>query len=127
LGSSVEGNLGWAYFEIGDYETAEELFQRAHATAVRIGAKSDVVAWLIQLGNIRHRQRDWVGADRYNREAVAVGTPIKNAQVGFALANIARVSIELGRFDEARRFNAEALEWKRARQSVEDELLSYVI
>lgn len=124
---SIEGNLGWAHYEIGDYETAEELFQRAQATAVRIGAKSDIVAWLIQLGNIRHQQRDWAGADRYNRAAVAVGTPIKDSQVGFALANIARASIELGRFDEARRFNAEALEWKRARQGVEAELASHVV
>jgi CHAT domain-containing protein len=86
-----------------------------------------MVAWLIQLGNIRHQRRDWAGADRYNREAVAVGTPIKDAQLGFALANIARASIELGRFDEARRTNAQALQWKRARQGAEAELASYVI
>jgi len=123
----IEGNLGWPYFEIGDYESAAELFTAAEATARRIGADNDRVPWLIQLGNLRHQQRDWPGADRYNREAVTIARATGHPQLGYALANLARISIELGRFDEARRFNAEALEVKRARMDEEAELNSAIV
>ena len=109
----IQGNLGWAYFELGDYETASALFTSAEKTAGRIGAERDRVAWLIQLGNIRHQQRDWAAADRYNRAAVAIGEPLRHAQTGYALANLARIALELGRFDDARAFNARALQWKK--------------
>jgi CHAT domain-containing protein len=124
---SIEGNLGWQYFEIGDYETAAELFTRAEATAARIDAKRDRVAWLIQLGNIRLQMRDWAGAARYNQQAAPIAREIAHPQLGFALANIARAMIELGRFPEARRLNAEALEAKRTQNDEEAELTSYII
>ncbi|MEO8380215.1 MAG: CHAT domain-containing protein [Acidobacteriota bacterium] len=123
----IEGNLGWQYFEIGDYEQASELFTSAEATARRIGADYDRVAWLIQLGNIHYQRRDWVAADRFNREAAALARTGKYPQLGYALANLARISIELGRFDDARRFNAEALAEKRAHKDEEAELSSDIV
>lgn len=123
----IQGNLGWPYFEIGDYEAAAELFAAAEETARRIGASLDRIAWLIQLGNIHHQRRDWQGADRYNREAANLARATGHKQLGYALANLARISIELGRFDEARRFNAEALQVKRARQDEEAELSSAIV
>jgi CHAT domain-containing protein len=123
----IEGNLGWSYFELGDYETAAQLFTQAEATAARIDAKNDRVPWLIQLGNIRHMARDWAGAVRYNEEAIAVARPIKHAQLKYALANAARAMIELGRLADARRYNAEALEVKRAQNDDEAELASHII
>jgi CHAT domain-containing protein len=123
----IQGNLGWSYFEIGDYESAAELVTAAEETARRIGASYDRVVWLIQLGNIHHQRRDWASADRYNREAAKMARAIGHYQLGYALANLARISIELGRFDDARRFNAEALEVKRARMDDEDELSSGIV
>lgn len=123
----IEGNLGWQYFEIGDYETAAELFTSAEATAARIDARADRVAWLIQLGSIRHQLRDWAGAERYNQRAATIAREIGHPQLGYALANTARAVFELGRFADARRLNAEALEVKRARKDEEAELSSYIV
>jgi len=124
---SIEGNLGWQYLEIGDYETALELFTRAEATAARIDAKRDRVAWLIQLGNTRLQTRDWAGAERYNQQAAAIAREIGHPQLGFALANSARAAFELGRFADARRLNTAALEVKRAQKDEEAELSSYIV
>ncbi|MGZ5431360.1 MAG: CHAT domain-containing protein [Thermoanaerobaculia bacterium] len=109
----IEANLGWSYLDIGDYETAAELFTRAEATAARMNARSDRVASLIQLGNIREEQRDLVGAERYNAQAVAIAREIGHSQLGLALANLARIAIETGRIADARRLNAEAIREKR--------------
>lgn len=115
----IEANLGWSYRELGDYETAAELFTRAEATAARINARSDRVVSLIQLGNIREQQRDLPGAERYNAQAVAIAREIGHEQLGLALANLARIAIETGRIADARRLNAEAIREKKGEREAQ--------
>ncbi|HUR79259.1 MAG TPA: CHAT domain-containing protein, partial [Thermoanaerobaculia bacterium] len=50
-----------------------------------------------------------------------------HGDLGYAMANRARIAIALGRFDDARKFNAEALESKRANGEEEAELSSYIV
>jgi CHAT domain-containing protein len=119
---NTQGNLGWAYTELGDYEIALELFTEAEATARRIGLKREQVPWLIQLGAMSFQKREWQAASRYNREALAVDP--QHDQAGSAYANLARAAIELGQFDEARRLNAQALKTKR---DADEELQSEII
>src|SRR4029079_11831745 len=45
----IEGNLGWQYIELGDYESAADLFTRAEAKAARIRAASEHVSCSHQL------------------------------------------------------------------------------
>jgi CHAT domain-containing protein len=121
----IEGNLGWSYLEIGDYETAAELFTHAETTAAQIDARVDRVPWLNQLGNIREEQRDWAGAERYYVQAATLAREIGHRQLGYVLANRARIAVETGRFADARRLNAEALQQKKGDR--EAELRSYIV
>lgn len=122
----IEGNLGWSYLALGDNETAAELFTQAEATARRIDAKAERIPWLIQLGNIRSAARDWAGAERHNQEAVAVVRQIGgHDQLAYALANLARVAIETGRFADARRLNNESLQHRQ--QDREGQLRSHIL
>lgn len=105
---NLEGNLGWAYFELGDYETAEELFKRAEALAARIGNARNRSSWLIQLGNIQLQKRDPAGAALHARRALAVMESRKSQDRGYALAVLARAAYEQEKFAEARKLNAEA-------------------
>lgn len=124
---TAQGNLGWAYFELGDYETAGDLLTAANETCVRAHIDYDRVAWLVMLGNVRYALRDWEAADRYYREALALGRKVRRDQVGYALANLARVSIERARFAEARTFNAQAMQVKREEEDAEAERNSDII
>jgi tetratricopeptide (TPR) repeat protein len=121
----LSGNLGWAYISLGDDAAAEELFVLADATAAR--NEFDRVPWLIQLGNMRVQKRDWIGAERYYRDALAPARSTTHKQLAFVLANLASMALETGRLDEARRYNAEALELKRAAKDTESELLSLIL
>jgi CHAT domain-containing protein/tetratricopeptide (TPR) repeat protein len=122
----IEGNLGWSYREIGDYENAEVLFTRSKAAAERMGLKADRVPWLIQLGNLREERRDWAAAERYNTQAAALARETAHDdQLGMALANLARIAIATGRFADARKLNAEALQYKK--DDPEAELRSYIL
>lgn len=109
----IEQNLGWSYREVGDYETAAELFARAEATAARMNAKAERIPALIQLGNVREEQRDWAGAERYTAEAAKIAREIGHPQLGYALANLARFAVVTGRYADARKLNAEALQYKK--------------
>jgi CHAT domain-containing protein/Tfp pilus assembly protein PilF len=121
VAEQAEGNLGWMYFELGDYETAAELFERAYATAHDIRAHGDQVTWLVQLGNVRQERRKWAEAARLNQNAVTLAREIKDERpiVGYALANMARIALEQGRADEAARFNSEALRAKKDDKNAE--------
>ncbi|HYC88541.1 MAG TPA: CHAT domain-containing tetratricopeptide repeat protein [Thermoanaerobaculia bacterium] len=112
LRQTAEGNLGWAYFELGDYESAEELLRSAEETARQIGAKRDHPLWLVQLGNIEFQKRHWARSAEYNREAAANGP----SQRGYALANLARAALEQGDYRQAAVFNRDAMEAKKGDQ-----------
>ena len=125
--SQLEGNLGWMYRALGDFESAEELFVSAHERAARLGADAARVSFLVQLGNLRVDQRDWAGADRFYRAAAERAKAIGHRDLPFALANLASISIETGRLDDARRFNAEALALKKKAKDAEAELRSWIL
>lgn len=122
----IEGNLGWTYSEAGDYEYAAELLEDAYRIAVKIGADNERVAWLIQLGNLQFQKREWAAADRLYREAVKYARERGHADLASALANLASIAIETKQFDDARTFNAEALELKRKANEREAELRSVI-
>ncbi|HEX8409735.1 MAG TPA: CHAT domain-containing tetratricopeptide repeat protein [Thermoanaerobaculia bacterium] len=122
---SIEGNLGWAYFELGHYDTAEELFASAEKTADQIGERNLRAGWLIQLGNVEFQKRRYATADEYNKQALAAGAT--DERRGYALANRARAAFERGLFAEARRLNDEALKAKRAANDDEAEHSSNIV
>jgi len=119
----LEGDLGWALMEIGDFDEAAEHFTRAERICASIGAILDRVPWLNQLGNVAYLRNDLGAAERYYRQALALGEPIQHEQLGFVNANLATVALETGRYDEARRRNAAAMELKKKQPGMADSLL----
>lgn len=125
--SGAAGNLAWAYFELGDNETAAELFTRAEQAAAAVGDERERTRWLNQLGNVHSVRRDWPAAERYYRCAVASGRAMQHPDVAAFIANLARTSLALGRLGDAARLNAEALALKRASKDAEGEVLSHLL
>jgi CHAT domain-containing protein/Tfp pilus assembly protein PilF len=127
LMQKFEGNLGWGYLELGNYENASEFFTRAHATATKVGANSDLVPWTYQLGNVRMKQGDLAGAETYYRAALDLATKIGHEQKPIALAYVANFELRQGRLSEAQRYNDQATRERRAAKDVEGELRSLLL
>lgn len=125
--SSACGNLGWAYSELGDYETAAELFTCAEASSARVGAEADRVAWLNQLGNMHHALRAYPQGEQYYKQALSRARGIGSDEVPTILTNLARLYADTGRFAEARALNNEALDLKRRSKAEEDVLRSLLV
>lgn len=119
LVQKVEGNLGWTYLALGDYETAAELFESAQRTAARLDMASDLVKWTNQRGNTALQMRDYETARAFCSKAVELSAGTTSADRGHALANLARIAIEQRRPDVAEQNNNAALEVKKANDDTE--------
>ena len=119
-----EGNLGWGYMELGDYETAGDLFRRAQATALRIDQKIDAVTWTYQLGNIRFQEGDLAGAEKQYRLAYDLAMASTHPQLSSVLVSLARYELRVGRLSEAQRNADRSL---AEAKNVEDELRARLI
>lgn len=122
----TEGNLGWGYRELGDYESAEELFTRALATASRL-SRYDMVPWTYQLGTVRLQQGDLVAAERQYLAALKLADETKHPQRPIVLSLLASYNLRVGRVAEARRYVAESLRQAKAAKKVDDELAALMI
>jgi tetratricopeptide (TPR) repeat protein len=123
----LEGNLGWAYMELGDYERASELFESAYPRALRIGQRIDAVPWTYQLGNVRLQKGDLAGAEKYYRAAYELAKEIDHEQLSGILGLLASYELRVGRLAEAQRDADEALRTAKARERIDDELQALLI
>jgi CHAT domain-containing protein len=124
IAGTIAGNVGSAYFELGDYESSREFFLRAEATARRLNTTHDLPVWLDRLGDVHLAMHDLNGAARSYGEAERSARPIKHRQLPRALSNLAQVAIARGQLAEARRYIEEAIrldtkdeEWEPVRRS----------
>lgn len=122
LVQKLEGNLGWAYRELGDYERATDLFTRALSTATRIRARYDAVPWTYQLGEVRLHQGDLAAAEKQYLAALKLATETKHLQKPIVLSLLANYSLRVGRIAEARRYVDESMREAKAGKNADDEL-----
>lgn len=106
---NVAGNLGWAYLELGDWESALELFQQAEAAAAREKVDSSRVRWLNHIGNVHLAQGRIEAAEQYYTKALKLARELTDPQILDVLTNLGLSAIEGGRYAEARKYIDEAL------------------
>jgi CHAT domain-containing protein len=110
--ASVAGNLGWAYSEIGDWETARGYFVQAEEAATLAGASKSRLRWENQLGNVYLFERNYAKAEEYYTRALATALEADESTVPMIRTNLARNALERGLINEARRLIAAALAWE---------------
>lgn len=123
----IEGELGWALLEIGDFEQATLHLERAVQMSERTGAILDRLVFVINLGNSALDRDDLTTAERYYRIAYEQGKLVQHRQFGFVLHNLATIALESGRYDEARRLAAEAEAFKKKLGDDESLLLTRIL
>jgi tetratricopeptide (TPR) repeat protein len=104
----IQGNLGWAYSQFGDFDTATSYLEKALTGAERIGASFDIVLWLNDLGDIAVSNRDYARALRYYQRATPVAQATNHLDLGEFMANTAIALLELGDTAGAVKANEEA-------------------
>jgi CHAT domain-containing protein len=99
------GNLGWAYYSLGDRERALTLFQDAESRAIALGDTDDTINWLTTSGYVYQDYHNWLQAEAAYRQALQIARTISSGvEIVNCLEDLAHTSIQLGQLDEADAF-----------------------
>ncbi len=102
--ANVRISLGWAYYHLGHFEQAHEMYLAAQAEAL----PQDQHLCLGHLGNLAFEQRDFRKAADYYRQAAASSRSTNPDNCVRWLTNEAAARIELGDWRAAKEHNQEA-------------------
>jgi CHAT domain-containing protein/tetratricopeptide (TPR) repeat protein len=96
------GNLGWAYFSLGDRERALAMFQDAESRAIALGDTDDTINWLTTLGYVFQDNHEWDHAANSYRQALELARTINSTDdIVNCLEDLSHISIQLGQLDAA--------------------------
>ncbi len=99
------GNLGWAYYSLGDRERAFSLFQEAERRAAALGDVGDSIAWLTTSGVVFQDSHEWSRAREAYRKALLLARSIhSNEDIINSLESLTHISIQLNGIDEAEEY-----------------------
>lgn len=117
------GNLGWAYFELGDSERALPLFREAEQRAAKLGNIRNQVKWLTTTGYVYQNTGDWMRAAQFYGQVLDLARPIHSQEdVINSLEDLAHLSIAMGNLDQANAYLAQLTPLVRATQNRLDDL-----
>ncbi len=120
---TAEGNLGWAYYELGDQERASRFLQQATERARKSGASSDEVAWLTATGYIDLDEDRSAEAKAFYEQALNIARNINSKEdIYNALLSLAFVTVQTGQLNQAKNYSDEAINMARADGNRTDEL-----
>ena len=110
IAQNALGNLGWAYYRLGESEKAEGLFIEAQKRATQLGDVSDQVKWLTNAGYVYLDANDYRKAEQSYQQALDLAKGINSRQdILNALASLALVSERTGKLDRARDYADETI------------------
>lgn len=113
----AEGNLGWDYYKIGDFDKALTLFEEAEQAARSLGSGPDQMRWLEDLGLVHEQDGELESAGPEYREALALAKREKDKyQSAIASGELALVSIRIGEWAHARELAEQTIQLAREEQ-----------
>ena len=99
------GNVGWAYFGLGDMEKSLECFVEAEKSAARLGNPLFQVKWLTTAGDVYWNLKDIRRATESYRKALDLAGQIDSREDSVdLLEDLAHASIDAGQLNEAKEY-----------------------
>jgi len=102
LAQNALGNLGWAYYKLGEPDRAEDLFIEAGSRAAHLGDVTDQVKWLTTVGYVYLDAGDFAKAEQCYKQALQMAQQTNKQDVIDSLVSLALVSERTGKLDQAR-------------------------
>jgi len=124
----AQGNMGWAYYRLGDSENALELSLEAEKKADQLGDVFDQGNELTNIGYIYMDARKFDLAARSFQQALSLAEGIKaKGDIYNALRVLARLSLQTGDLTNASQYAKRALEIARESGNHGDELYPMLV
>jgi len=109
IASKALGNMGWAYYKLGDPEKAEGMFDEARKQAEALGDTTAEVTWLQALGYVYLDAHRFDDARECYRQALNLAQHTNSDDLISSLIALAFVSEQTNMLDDAKRYADEAL------------------
>lgn len=124
----AQGNIGWAYYKLGDSEKAMDLSTQAESLAAQLQDISDQENELVNIGYIYLDQRKFDQASQSFTKALQLAEGIDAKEdIYNAQRVLARLALQTGHADEASRYANQALQIAQASHIHSDELYPQLV
>ena len=128
IATKALGNLGWAYYNLGDSEKSLDLSLEAEKRAIQVGDVIDQLSWITNAGYVYEQLRDFPRARQSYLKALDLARNSKGQEdIYNALRALALVSVENGDVEEARKYSDEAIKIAQADNNRLDELYPLLV
>jgi CHAT domain-containing protein len=122
------GNLGWAYYYLGDSDKSLERSLEAEKLAAQVGADTDRLTWITGAGYVYASQGNLAGATEAYREALALATKTGGKEAIYdTYRALALVAVEDRKLEDARNYSDKATEIARSDKNRLQELYPMLI
>src|SRR6266700_1053626 len=102
LAENAMGNLGWAYYQLGDKENALDLLVEAEKAATRLGSVRNELKWVSTAAYIYRDAGNLMRATQAYRKSLDLAKQIKShPDIVNALEDLAHTDVMSGKLDEA--------------------------
>ena len=128
IATKALGNLGWAYYKLGDSENSLELFRQTENRAAKLGNIFDQENQITNIGYIYVNRHEFDMAAQTFRHALNLAEGIKAKQDMYnALRVLARLSLQTGDTEKASQYAEQAQQIARESSNHTDELYPMLI
>ena len=110
IATKALGNLGWAYYNLGDTEKSLDFSLEAERRAIKVGDVIDQLSWLTNVGYVYQQAHDIPRAKHSYSKALDLAKEINGREdIYNALRALALVSVQSGELEQARSYADEAI------------------
>ena len=124
----TQGNIGWAYYKLGDATKALDLFLGAEKTAGERGDLVDQGNWLTNAGYVYMDAHDFPRAEQAFQRAMTLEQQVGSKEYIYnAWRVLARLALQKGDLEEARRDAGHAIDIARESGNRPDEIYPMLV
>jgi CHAT domain-containing protein/uncharacterized protein HemY len=121
IAQTALGDMGWAYYKLGNREKAEGLFIEAASQAQKLGQVASEAGWLGDAGYAYMDDGDFQDAERSFQQSLKLAQQINSREdIMDARTALASLSEKAGKIEDAKRSADEALAMARSYGNGED-------
>jgi len=128
IAQTALGNMGWAYYKLGDPEKAEVMFVEAKNQAEKLGELASEIGWLTDSGYPYLDTGKFSVAEQSFRQSLDLARKINSREdIINSLIALAFVSEQTSKLDDAKRYADEALAKAREDKNGRDQVYPQLV
>jgi len=113
--TTILGNMGWGYFQLGDFDNALSFYKQAEEISEEAGLTGYRIFWLTGIANVSYVNHDYASAEAISKQALELARALDDREtITESLNRLSQISLETNRIELAEQYNQDALQLEEA-------------